>query len=65
MEHRYNTGDLVYNVRDKTYNLVVDVIKTLSNHPNAKYLYKYIDLDIGIQRSEFVAFYEERVRPTL
>lgn len=60
MEHKYSIGDMIYNKRDKTYNLVLEINKTPSNMEGYNILYSYLDLGLGIPRAEFRTLYEER-----
>jgi hypothetical protein len=60
MEPKYVVGDMVYNRRDNTYNLILDITETASVYPRAKYLYRYLDLGLDMTRTEFIGFFEER-----
>lgn len=60
MDYKYDVGDMLYNNLDKTYNLILDITKTPSRLEGYKFLYIYLDLELGIPRIEFNSFYEER-----
>lgn len=60
MDYKYDVGDMLYNNRDKTYNLILDITRTASRMEGFKFLYTYLDLGLGIQRAEFNKMYEER-----
>lgn len=60
MDYKYDVGDMFYNNRDKTYNLILDITRTASRMEGFKFLYTYLDLAIGIPRSEFNKIYEQR-----
>lgn len=60
--HKYIIGDMLYNKRDVTYNLIVDITRTPSNSNTHLFLYTYIDLALGIYRNEFNGFYEKRTQ---
>lgn len=58
--HKYEVGDMLYNSRDNTYNLVLEVNRTASSMEGYKLLYTFLDLGLGIPREEFSIIYEER-----
>jgi hypothetical protein len=60
MDYKYDVGDMLYNNRDKTYNLILDINRTPSRMEGYRFLYTYLDLELGIQRAEFNSIYEER-----
>lgn len=60
MDYKYDVGDMLYNNRDKTYNLILDISRTPSRMEGYRFLYTYLDLELGIPRTEFNSIYEER-----
>jgi hypothetical protein len=60
MDYKYDVGDMLYNNRDKTYNLILDINRTPSRMEGYRFLYTYLDLELGIPRAEFNSIYEER-----
>jgi len=59
MEHQYDVGDMLYNSRDNTYNLVLDIFTTPSRTEAYKFLYTFLDLGLGIPRKEVGGIYEK------
>ena len=62
MDYKYDVGDMLYNNRDKTYNLILDISRTPSRLEGYRFLYTYLDLGLGIQRAEFTKLYEDRTK---